>query len=417
MKKIIQPTALSGTIPAVASKSQAHRAVFLAAFADRPTRILCADVAEDVDASLRAAQMLGAGVTRDEGAIAITPADRSRRIDEMKRFDCGESGTTLRFVLPMIGVRGMTANIRTHGRLGTRPLKELGRELTKNGMAFDQTGIATEALGQLRPGTFELPGNVSSQFISAMLMALPLLDGPSEIVIEGELSSAAYVDMTLEMMQRFGVQVKRQEDRFLIEPVTVYQSPGEIAVEGDWSAAAFWLAARALGSDVNVAGLNEDSAQGDRDAETLLVRISAGNAEIDIDPTPDLLPVLAVTAACTEGETHFVNAARLKDKESDRLASTAAMIRALGGACETGEDFLAVTGASGGQLAGGTVDAAGDHRIAMSAAIAAVRSAGEVTVNGAEAVAKSYPRFWEDYAALGGQLTDVEEVSQKVRDF
>lgn len=427
MRLTIHPGNLSGCVAAVSSKSQAHRAIFLAAFADRSTRIICRGISEDIEASLRAVEMLGAGVTRDEDELLITPADRSRTIAEMKRFDCGESGTTLRFVLPMIGVRGMTVNIRTHGRLGSRPLKELGRELTKQGMIFDQTAIATEALGRLAAGRFELPGNVSSQYISALLMALPMLDGPSEIVIDGPVSSEGYIEMTLKMMEVFGVTVERTDYGFKIEPAGSYRSPGEITVEGDWSAAAFWLTARALGSDIEVAGLQTDSEQGDRAVEALLERVSAGDAEIDIDPTPDLLPALAVAAAVTEGRTHFVNASRLRAKESDRLETTAAMLRELGAVCEVKEDALIVQGSvkgTGGaadqtlcRLHGGEVNAAGDHRIAMSAAIAATVCDSEVTISGAESVAKSYPGFWEDYEALGGSVTTTEEESKESRDF
>ena len=279
MRLTIHPGNLSGCVAAVSSKSQAHRAIFLAAFADRPTRIICRGISEDIEASLRAVEMLGAGVTRDEDELLITPADRSRTIAEMKRFDCGESGTTLRFVLPMIGVRGMTVNIRTHGRLGSRPLKELGRELTKQGMIFDQTAIATEALGKLTAGRFELPGNVSSQYISALLMALPMLDGPSEIVIDGPVSSAGYIDMTLKMMEVFGVAVEHTDYGFKIEPAGSYRSPGEITVEGDWSAAAFWLTARALGSDIEVTGIFEQYDYEGKDGKVKLCRLVDADME------------------------------------------------------------------------------------------------------------------------------------------
>ncbi len=413
----IEPKKLCGTVEAVASKSQAHRALFLAAVSDRPTRIFCNNISEDIEATLRAVGAMGAHVNREDGSILIDPVSSGSAERTLQRLDCGESGTTLRFILPMIGALNGIIEIRTHGRLMNRPIYGLTSELSRHGMSVDQTGISIEVIGRLTGGTFELPGNVSSQFISALLMALPLLDEPSELIIDGPVSSGAYVDMTLVMMERFGVSVQKEGDRYLIEPVERYRSPGEIIVEGDWSAAAFWVAADAIGSEINITGLNASSIQGDSDVRDLIDRIKAGNARIDIDAVPDLLPALAVVAAVTEGPTSFVNAARLRDKESDRLESTAAMIRALGGSCELTEDSLTVRGSANGRLNGGRVDAAGDHRIAMSAAVAASVCEGEVTITGAETAAKSYPRFWEDYETLGGSIRESFEETVKCRDF
>ena len=259
--------------------------------------------------------------------------------------------------------------------------------------------------GRLTPGKFSLPGNVSSQFVTGLLYALPLLDGDSEIHMTSPLESRGYVDMTLEMLKAFGVTVENQD-------YTVFSVPGrqtyrarEITVEADWSQAGFWYAAAFLDNPVQPMGLNPASAQGDKIISELYWQLARpGDTAVDVSGCPDLLPPLAVMAAVRSGSTRFVNAARLRMKESDRLSTIAALLRTLGAAVQEGPDFLTVEGAAA--LSGGTVDGANDHRIVMAAAIAATRASGPVTILGAEAVQKSYPTFWEDYRHLGG-VVDV----------
>ena len=302
---------LKGVVKVPGSKSMAHRALFCAAFADAETLVKGAGISEDIRATLRALEVLGAAYTQDGEDVLVRPVSMCGPKEQMKfrlrmrqegmppnvrAFDCGESGTTFRFVVPLLGIDGEITEIKMRGRLAERPVKDLLRELSKKGMAFDQMGYAFRAQGELRSGTYRLPGNVSSQYISALLTALPLVSGESRIEVEGAESSASYIDMTLDMVRRFGGKVVKEDQSYLIESVSCYHSPGTVSVEGDWSAAAFWMTAGALGADVTVQGVSEDSVQGDRVVKDLLPEITAGGAVIDVDACPDLLPVLAAAA-------------------------------------------------------------------------------------------------------------------------
>ena len=367
----ITPGRLSGRGAAVPSKSMAHRLLICAALARSPLTIQGGS--GDIQATIRCLGALDTGLP----------------------LDCGESGTTLRFLLPVAAALGARAEFRLGKRLSHRPLAPLTRALTGHGVTLSQAGPGLCISGRLRPGGYRLPGNVSSQFISGLLLALPLLDGPSTLQVDGPVESAPYVEMTLAVMGRFGVQVLRQGNGFWIPPGE-YRSPGPVEPEGDWSAAAFWLAANALGSRVQVTGLTEDSCQGDRIAPLLLARLGD---TIGLAQTPDLAPPLAAAAAAWPGQTTFTHAARLRLKESDRIAALGAMVEQLGGRARETADGLVIRGC---RLTGGVVDSAGDHRIAMAAAIAATACTGPVRIRGAEAVEKSYPRFWQDYRALGG---------------
>lgn len=413
MKVTIDPGKLSGRVRAVSSKSQAHRVLFCAAFSDHDTRINDLIRSDDIDATIRAVAALGARVDEEPGGIKIVPVNREKlcnaqeRMTDVRVIDIGESGTTLRFLLPLLGIDGIPTELKLYGRLGKRPMGELLSELSAKGMAFEQADCSLRTQNRLSPGMYRLPGNVSSQYISALLTALPLLAGESTLEIRGDLSSAGYIDMTRDVLRTFGADIRFDDHRYGIKPVGTYDSPGEICIEGDWSAGAYWIAAQSLGSNVTVEGLSDSSYQPDRVVNTLLTRIIAGDAEIDIDASPDLLPVLAVTAAGVSGQTRFVNAARLRAKESDRLDSTAKMIRSLGGLCETDEESLTVIGKEG--LSGGTVEAFGDHRIAMSAAIASTICEKTVTINGADAVTKSYPDFWKDFSKCTTQSVTITD--------
>ena len=295
-------------------------------------------------------------------------------------LDCGESGSTLRFLLPVVCALGAGASIKMHGRLPERPLSPLWEELKAHGAVLTRPAPDTIAVdGALTPGDYTIAANISSQFISGLLFALPLLGGESSLALTGKLESAAYVTMTVRALEKFSVACPFAEGVFAV-PAGRYRSPGRAEVEGDWSNAAFWVAADHIcGGTLTVTGLDLDS------------------------PQADLVPVLSVLAAVTPGVTRFENAGRLRIKESDRLATTAGLIRALGGDAQELPEGLVVTGKP--RLAGGEVDSANDHRIAMSAAIAALASDGPVILHGAQAVNKSYPAFWSDYAALGGRVT------------
>ena len=417
MKLIIEPAPLRGTIEAVPSKSAAHRLLILAALADAPTQISPAQGSADTRRTLACLQALGAGIERRRGAVLVTPVDAP---NPAPLLDCGESGSTLRFLLPVAAALGMGGRFHGGGRLPERPLGDLVDAMRKQGVSFSREKLPLAITGRLKPGEFILPGGVSSQYFTGLLLALPRLPGDSVIRIRGELESSAYVEMTLAALRRFGVNVFRSGDSFRIPGGQKYSSPGEVKVEGDWSSAAFFLAAGALGGPVTVTGLDAASLQGDRAIVPILKRFGAfveisgervtasggkmRGGDIDLREIPDLLPVLAAVAAAAEGRSRFTGGARLRFKESDRIASTAALLRSLGGSAEELSDGLIV---HGGGLAGGAVDSFGDHRIAMAAAVAALRCAGPVTISGAGAVEKSYPAFFTDYRKLGGSVDVV----------
>ena len=398
----LRPAVLAGTIPAIASKSQAHRLLICAALADRETVIACPTLSADITATADCLRSLGADIAYENGLFTVRPI---AELPPLPLLDCGESGSTLRFLLPVVCALGARASIKMHGRLPQRPLSPLWEELIAHGAVLTRPEpdvIAVE--GALAPGDYTMAANISSQFISGLLFALPLLAGKSTIRLTGQLESAAYLTMTVRALALFGVDCPFENDIYAVPGGRRYASPGTARVEGDWSNAAFWVAADHIcGGTLQLTGLEPDSPQGDRAVTELAGRIAQGDAVVDCHDVPDLIPVLSVLAAVTPGQTRFENAGRLRIKESDRLATTAGLIKALGGDVTELADGLIVRGRR--RLSGGTVDSANDHRIAMSAAVAALACDGPVTLYGAQAVNKSYPAFWRDYAALGGKVT------------
>lgn len=387
----ITPSPLKGNIAAIPSKSMAHRLLICAAFADKPTSLHCPKANQDMDATARCLTALGAEISHDGMGYHITPA---KAIPSTATLDCGESGSTLRFMLPIAGALGVDATFLLAGRLPQRPLSPLWKEMERMGCRlFWEDDNKLRCQGKLQPGAYRIDGGVSSQFITGLLLALSLMEENSDLHVTGNLESKPYVDMTKQALASFGVDTENLGGQPWI-------SPGNMIVEGDWSNAAFFLAAQALGNDVQVNGLRADSRQGDRAVVTLLDSLGKGNCVIDCSDIPDLVPILAVAAGALHGAM-FTNVQRLRLKESDRIASTGAMLSALGGKWEATDSTLTVypTG-----YTGGTVDCAKDHRIAMSAAIAASICKAPVTLLGAEAVNKSYPDFWEEYRRLGGIL-------------
>ena len=405
MKAILEPAVLAGEIPAIASKSQAHRLLICAALSDGPTRIRCATTSADIEATASCLQALGAEIVYADGAFTVQPGPRP----ETAVLDVGESGSTLRFLLPVVCALGVEADVVLHGRLPERPLSPLWEELIRHGADLTwKTPTTVHVSGHFTGGDFTLAANVSSQFISGLLFALPLTGIPSAIRLTGTLESASYLAMTVRALAAFGVEAPFFRDSYWISAGQRYRTPGEAVVEGDWSNAAFWICAdRILGGTLSIPGLAPDSPQGDRAVEALSLKIAAGSAVVDCRDVPDLVPVLAVLAAVRPGTTRFVNAGRLRLKESDRLSTTANLLSALGGTAEELPDGLNVTGQR--RLRGGEVWSHNDHRIAMSAAVAALACVGTVVLHGAEAVRKSYPAFWDDYRRLGGRVTLEEE--------
>ena len=408
MNKTVEPKTLSGGLRVLPSKSASHRAVMMAAMAEGKTQLEPLQLSKDISATLACAQALG--LTRG-AAIAESETEGFVRAEiwgggegakrAWRELDCGESGSTLRFLIPIALAVAGGGVFTGRGRLMERPQKPYFDLFDEKGISYEQTAGALTVRGTLTPGEYRLAGNVSSQIFTGLLFALPLLSGGSTLVSTTRLESRDYVAMTRDALARAGVRVDGEAERFAVSP-SVYRS-FDAAVEADWSQAGFWYAAHFLGNGVEVCGLNEASAQGDRVVAALYERFkAAGEQSVDVSDCPDLLPPLAVMAARREGTMHFVNAARLRMKESDRLTTTAALLRALGVPAEETADSLTVRGVP--SFSGGTVDGANDHRIVMAAAVAATAAAAPVTVTGAEAVRKSYPSFWEEYKRLGGSF-------------
>ena len=387
----IQPGTLSGAVAAIPSKSQAHRMIICAALADGETTLVCKETNRDIEATVSCMNALGANITPTTNGYRIVPI---KTLASSATVNCGESGSTLRFLLPVAAALGVDTTFLMEGRLPERPLSPLWEEMERMGCTLSRPARNTvRCQGKLKAGKYTIPGNISSQYITGLLLALPLLDGNSHIHITGSLESKPYVDLTRQTIRKFGVF--STED--FIRGNQHYHSPGYLRVECDWSNAAFFLAARELGNPVFVHDLDMDSVQGDRIVNSLLPKMR--NAiSIDVSDIPDLVPILSVVAAAKSGAV-FTNIQRLRIKESDRVASTMAMIEALGGKAEATEDTLTIHGTG---LRGGIVDAVNDHRIAMSAAIASTVCSQCVTILGAQCVQKSYPKFWEEFSRTGG---------------
>lgn len=401
----ITPKTLSGTVTPPPSKSQAHRLLIAAALAEGVSTVRGVAMSQDMEATLRCLTALGGHWQETApGTLEITGIGGLSREKNgaLPHLDCGESGSTLRFFLPIALAVAGGGVFTGRGRLMERPQGPYLDLFREKGIFCEQRDGVLTVRGALTPGEYRLPGNVSSQFFTGFLFALPLLEGPSTIVPTTDVESWDYILMTLDALAGAGIAVPepRRGGAFSIAPHP-YRS-FDRTVEADWSQAGFWYAAIALGSQLELEGLNAFSVQGDMAVVPHFLRLThPGDLEIDVSGIPDLLPPLAVMAAVRSGTTRFVNAGRLRMKESDRLSTVCAMLRDLGGSCQEGPDSLTVIG---GTLTGGTVDGANDHRIVMAAAIAATACTAPVTILGAEAVKKSYPDFWEVYKHLGGAV-------------
>lgn len=410
---------LEGVVVLPPSKSQAHRMLICAALGSAPCTFSCSGVNDDILATMHSLNALGADISYNDGIFTVSPV----KVQKGGTLNCGESGSTLRFLMSVAAALGADATFVGGGKLPTRPMGDLCKVLEEHGLSFHKHTPGLElpitCTGTLQGGKFKLPGNLSSQYLTGLLFALPLLPCDSEIEIIGGLTSASYVEMTLDALRVAGVTVEKRCDNYYIKGNQRYSLPGNLVVEGDWSSAAFWVVAGVIGKKpVVVRGVSPSSLQGDR---RIIDHLRLMGAYIDITPdgivampsqlfgteldctdTPDLVPILSVAAAVASGTTLFTNVGRLRFKECDRLAAMKNVLAAAGIASVVGEDTFTVIG--GNPVAQQPIDSCGDHRIAMSAAILSTASHGVTTINGAECVAKSYPTFFDDFALLGGNI-------------
>ena len=416
----ITPRKLEGTIEAMPSKSHAHRLL----------------IARKISELQGGALEGGVEIPAFSDDIEATMACISQLDKNTPYLECGESGSTLRFMLPVVMALKDSATFLGTGRLPDRPLSPLKEEMERHGCRFrmgsnkntDRFKEICTVSGRLAAGDYVLAGNVSSQFITGLLFALPLLENDSTITLTTELESAGYVDMTLDVLEAFSIDVNVSVTdggflRYSVPGGQVYREKPGIILDGDWSNAAFWLAAGSLSGNITVTGLRLESSQRDKEILTILDRMGADleiepqvdgtvnirsrasilkGAEVDVGQTPDLMPILAVLMSFSEGTSMITHSERLQFKESNRLKAIYSVLHNLDADISYGGDWLSFTGKA--FLEGGTVDSYGDHRIAMSAAIASCLCRGPVYLSNPIAVTKSYPDFYKDFATLGGEI-------------
>lgn len=416
----IIPRGLAGTVQAPSSKSMTHRELICAALAAGESVVDNVSPSKDIEATIRCMAALGARIEETASAYpgrrAYRTAGGLAKRDGPVTCACGESGSTLRFLIPIGLYSGNCCVFTGEGRLGERPLAPYFRLFDEKGIGYAAAdGLPLTAEGTLAPGRYVLPGDVSSQFFSGLLFVLPLLPGDSELRAATPVESESYIGMTVDAMARHGVRVDRTEAGWRIPGGQRYR-PGRFAVEGDWSQGAFWLAAGLLGEDIAVTGLPAASPQGDRVVADILRRMGGAlearegvlcaaasetrGTVIDAEDCPDLVPVLTALAAVSRGRTEIVHAARVRLKECDRLHAMASELAKLGARIEEKPDGLVIDGVE--TLSGGVVGGWNDHRVTMALAAVSARCAEPLTITGAECVAKSYPAFWRDFRSLGG---------------
>ena len=407
-------TALSGTLDIISSKSDIHRCIICASLSDKPTKISFCGLSKDIITTVECVKMLGASAEFYDGELVVIPCDKNKIMQGLT-LDCCESGSTARFILPVAAAICKKVSLVGSGRLPERPMSLLCQSLKEHGAEFSSEKIPMTGMQNVKSGgVFTIPGNVSSQYISGLLLMLPLLEDGGEVRITTPLESAGYVDMTVDTMTKFGIKIQKGNGFYRVEPGQHYTSPGQIKAQGDWSSAAFWLCADALGANVVLRGLDENCPQADRYVTEILERFGAKkivtkdgisfeagrlkSIEIDATNIPDLVPVLSVVACAARGRTTIYGAKRLRLKESDRLETTYDFLTRLGGKVEITDDGLIIDGM--GKLEGGTVVGHNDHRIVMSSAICSLICKKQVIIEGAQATEKSYTTFFSDFDKL-----------------
>lgn len=426
----IFPTKLQGTVVAPSSKSMGHREIICAGLAAGTSIIDNISMSKDIEATMRCLKAINVAVDEIPSMIAgrkaLQISGTGHPMAAADSVDCGESGSTLRFFLPLGANLNCPLTFIGHGKLVSRPLQAYYDIFDEKFIQYfnDNGNLPVTVNGRLTPGTYKLPGDVSSQFVSGLLFALPLLNGDSVIEITSPLESSAYVDMTINCLAKFGIKVENEggaHRRYIVPGKQRYQAQ-DSQVEGDWSQAAFWTVGGSLGKGITCQGVNVNSLQGDQAVVDIMERMGAAISQtensvtvnggttkatlIDAANCPDIIPVLTVLAAVSEGTTKIINAGRLRIKECDRLAAMTSELNKMGAAITEEPEGLTIIGKPDGLKGGVRVDAWNDHRIAMSLAIAAQKCAEPIILTGAESVAKSYPTFWEDYKSVGGLVEE-----------
>ncbi|WP_294384083.1 3-phosphoshikimate 1-carboxyvinyltransferase [uncultured Ruminococcus sp.] len=414
------PFVPNGTVNVPPSKSDVHRAIICAAMANGVSRISPVTLSNDIKATIGCIKALGADAVLENNVLTVDGTNMYK--NKTSLLDCGESGSTLRFFIPIAAVGNINATFVGKGKLPQRPIGIFTEALPKAGtVCKTEGGLPLEIKGQLKSGIFEIPGNVSSQFITGLLLALPILEGDSEIVLTSPLESVGYIAMTIRTMKQFGVNIDTTENGWHIKGGQTYKSCN-YTTDGDWSQAAFFMVLGAVSGKVTVKGVAKDSTQGDKKCAEILARFGAKVTQLDNEVTvekgelkaitidasqiPDLVPVLSVCAAFAEGTTKIINAERLRIKECDRLKATAELLNNLGGKVKELSDGLEITGVS--SLKGGNVNGYNDHRIVMSSGVCAARSDGDITATFAMSINKSYPDFYIDYNSIGGKANVLD---------
>jgi len=442
-KVIITPSVLSGTVQVPPSKSDVHRAVICAALSKGVCRIAPVVFSNDIKATVSCMQALGASINYDMQKKMLTVDGSNLFNTEKPLLNCGESGSTLRFLIPVAGTADINTVFSGEGLLPQRPIDVLLGELTKAGVFFEKKSklnLPLQMSGKLQSGRFELPGNISSQFVTGLLFALPLLSEDSEIVLTSPIESKGYIDMTIETMSRFGVSVQETEQGYFVHGKQQYK-PTDYTAEGDWSQAAFFMVSGALQGEITVLGVDYfNSKQGDKKIVDILKAFGAevrqgdgppvlhfktekqspyfhikkgklNGITVDASQIPDLIPVIAVAAAKAQGTTNIINAGRLRLKESDRLHAVAVALNNIGAKVREQPDGLIIEGTD--SLKGGYVEGCNDHRIVMALSIAGTVAEGNTIITDAFCINKSYPSFFDDFGALGGNFTDLSLIDRR----
>ena len=414
------PTAIKGTVNVPSSKSLTHRAILCASLARGKSTISNIVFSEDINATLSAIEQLGAKVERSASSVTIKGVKSIKAPNSP--VDCNESGSTLRFLIPLLSLSGKKVTLTGKQSLLQRPQSVYEELFKEDDIFFSHTQDEIVVNGSVKARRYYIDGTISSQFFTGLMLALPLLKDDSYIYIKGGLESKGYIDLTMDILEQYGVVIDEIENGYFIEGNQSYK-PFDYTVEGDYSQAAFFLVGGILNGTVTLTNLSHESLQGDREIIEIIKRMKGKliytengfiakqsdtyGTKIDVSNCPDLGPIVALLGALSKGTTTIQGTSRLRIKESDRIESTVKTLKALGATIKTVKDDIVIYGKS--QLDGGTVDSFNDHRIAMMASIASTVCENPVTITQASAINKSYPHFYKDLRSLGCKISTKEE--------